>query len=99
MLDLTNWSLFFSERPGYSFAHVYEAPSDPNVRWIVVRDIHLKGHWHYSEVIRGLIGDRQPVALLPAQARGKEVQIRIYDRLAPAAPRAQTASAAEKVRR
>jgi 4-amino-4-deoxy-L-arabinose transferase-like glycosyltransferase len=89
VLDLTNWSLFFSERPGYSFAHVYEAPSDPNVRWIVVRDIHLKGHWHYSEVIRGLIGDRQPVAILPAQTRGKEVQIRIYDRLSPVVPGAQ----------
>ena len=29
VLDLTDWSLFFSERPGYPFAHVYEAPVRP----------------------------------------------------------------------
>ncbi len=36
VLDLTDWSLFFSAGPGYIFANVYEAPLDPKTRWIVV---------------------------------------------------------------
>jgi hypothetical protein len=80
VLDLTDWSLFFSHRPGYLFANVYEAPSDPKTRWIVVRKPHVEGHWHYSEVVRDLIGGRKPTALLPADADPNQVQIRIYDR-------------------
>ncbi len=91
VLDLTGWSLFFSERSGYGYAQVYDAPSDPNIRWIVVRDIHVEGHWPYSEVIKGLIGGGEPVALFPAETHGKQVQIRIYDRRAPLA--ATTAAA------
>ena len=60
VLDLTDWSLYFSERPGYHFANVYEAPADPNTRWIVVRKPHLVGRWYYSQVLREL--DRRPRA-------------------------------------
>ncbi len=90
VLDLTDWSLFFSERPGYPFAHVYDAPDDPSVRWIVVRKPHVEGRWHYSRVIRDLIGDRQPVALFPQDADPEQVQIRIYDRQSPAVPAVAT---------
>jgi len=83
VLDLTDWSLFFSRRPGYVFANVYEALANPSTRWIVVRKPHVDGRWHYSEVIRELIGSRRPVALLPPQAHSNQVQIRIYDRQAP----------------
>ena len=37
VLDLTDWSLFFSGRDGYHFADVYKAPADPRMRWIVIR--------------------------------------------------------------
>ena len=37
VLDLTDWSLFFSGREGYRFADAYKAPADPQTRWIVVR--------------------------------------------------------------
>lgn len=92
VLDLTDWSLFFSQRDGYPFAHVYDAPSDPRLRWIVARKPHVSGHFHFSEVIGGLIGDRKPVAVVPEHVEDDQVQIRIYDlqspRLAgPAAPR------------
>ena len=87
VLDLTNWSLFFSERPGYPFANVYEAPSDQALRWIVVRKPHVEGHWHYSQVLRGLIGDRQPVARSPTRRPGSQVQIRIYDLKSPSVVR------------
>jgi Dolichyl-phosphate-mannose-protein mannosyltransferase len=92
VLDLTDWSLFFSERAGYPFAHVYDAPADPSIRWIVARKPHVEGHWHYSEVIRDLIGDRQPIAIVPAQASPDQVQVRIYDRKSP--PIVRTASGA-----
>ncbi len=83
ILDLTDWTVFFSKRPGYVFADVYSAPADPTTRWVVVRKPHIDGHWHYSKVIRELIGDRRPVAVLPASADPRQVQIRVYDRLAP----------------
>jgi hypothetical protein len=102
VLDLTNWSLFFSGRPGYSFAQVYEAPADPNLRWIVVRKPHVEGHWKYSEVLRGLIGARQPIATVPERpASDHQVQVRIYDLKAPVEPTATAngAPAADSVRR
>jgi 4-amino-4-deoxy-L-arabinose transferase-like glycosyltransferase len=83
VLDLTDWSLFFSERPGYIFANVYDAPNDPNTRWIVVRKPHIDGHWNYSDVIRRLLAGREPVALFPQEASRDQVQIRIYDRQTP----------------
>ena len=84
VLDLTDWSLFFSGRPGYVFASVYEAATNPRTRWIVVRKPHVDGHWHYSGVLRNLIGGRDPVVLLPLQATPGQVQIQIYDLLAAA---------------
>jgi hypothetical protein len=100
VLDLTDWSLFFSRRPGYLFASVYEAPSDPRTRWIVARKPHLDGHCHYTEIIRELIGGRQPVALLPPEAGAGQVQIRIYDRQVPTVPAAVTMSpVTERTRR
>jgi hypothetical protein len=91
VLDLTGWPLFFSEVRGYSFANVYEAPADPATRWIVVRQPHVDGHWYYSEVIRNLIGDRAPVAQIPPRAAANQVQVFVYDRLAPAEPLTATA--------
>ena len=31
VLDLTDWSLYFSQQPGSLFANVYDAPSDPSI--------------------------------------------------------------------
>jgi 4-amino-4-deoxy-L-arabinose transferase-like glycosyltransferase len=96
VLDLTDWSLFFSGRPGYIFANVYEAPTDPSTRWLVVRAPHVNGHWHYSEVLRDLIAGREPVALVPAKADPGQVQIRIYDRQAPPPPQTATAASSRE---
>ena len=84
VLDMTDWSLFFSGRPGYRFAHVYEAPADPRTRWVVLRKPHLEGHWKYSAVVRDLVGQRDPVALIPPDPAPGQLQLRVYDRLAPA---------------
>ncbi len=83
VLDLTGWPLYFSALRGYNFANVYEAPSDPATRWIVVRQPHVEGHWYYSQVIRELIGGRAPVAQVPPRATPSQLQILIYDRQAP----------------
>jgi hypothetical protein len=83
VLDLTDWSLFFSGRPGYRFGQVYDAPADPQTRWIVLREPHLEGHWKYSAVVRDLVGQREPVALIPPKAAPGQFQLRVYDRHAP----------------
>ena len=90
ILDLTDWSLYLSRRAGYNFADLYAAPADARTRWIVVRRGQLEGRQPYTEAIRGLIGDREPLARLPAAAAANQVQLEIYDRQAPGT---QTASA------
>jgi Dolichyl-phosphate-mannose-protein mannosyltransferase len=81
VLDMTDWSLYLSRRHGYHFADVYRAPADPATRWIVVREPHVEGRWSYSNVIRGLIGDREPAAAIPPRPAPGQLQIWIYDRM------------------
>lgn len=83
VLDMTDWSLYFSERPGHRFAQFHEAPADPNLRWIVVRRPQMEGHRSYTRVIQDLVADRSPTAKLPAIPEPGQVQVLIYDRLAP----------------
>ncbi len=79
VLDLTDWSLFFSGRDGYHFAEVYKAPADPRMRWVVTRGPEDGGRWHYTGIIDELVRGRAAVAQLPAQASPGELQISIYD--------------------
>src|SRR5262249_8784826 len=83
VLDLTDWSLFFSGRPGYRFAHVHQAPADARTRWVVLRRPHLDGHWSYCRLVCCLVGDGEPVALIPADTAPGQLQLRVYDLLAP----------------
>ncbi|QEH37867.1 hypothetical protein OJF2_64590 [Aquisphaera giovannonii] len=80
VLDMTDWSSFFSGRPGYRFAQVREAPGDPSLRWVVVRRPHVEGRWGYSEVVRGMIAGLQPAALVPEHPAPGQVQVEVYDR-------------------
>ncbi len=84
VLDLTDWTLYFSQRPGYRFADAYRAPKDPKTRWIVVREPDVERDWHCNQLVRELIGGREAVALFPPHAGPNQMQIRIYDRWAPA---------------
>ena len=88
VLDLTDWSLYFSQRSGYNVADVGDAMSDPNTRWIVVRSPQIEENWHYDQVIRELIGGRAPVALLPIEIGPNQAPVCIYDRYPPALPAA-----------
>jgi len=84
VLDLTDWSLFFSRRPGYQFADVFKAPKDAKTRWIVVRKPNDGVDWHTRDLLRELIGGREAVALFPPHAGPDQMQISIYDRRGPA---------------
>ncbi len=86
VLDLTNWALYFSDRPGMQFADIHTAVWDPETRWIVVRSAHLRGRWNYTPMVKNLIGNREPVALIPPHADPTQVQVRIYDRRMPNPP-------------
>jgi hypothetical protein len=83
VVDLTDWSLFFSDREGYHFAEFYKAPRDQKARWIVVPRPDTPGGWHYREIVRELVSDRAAVAEFPARPAPGEMQISIYDRQSP----------------
>jgi hypothetical protein len=80
VLDMTNWSIYFSEKSGYAFAQIYDAARDPEIRWVVARAPHMSDSWTFGSTVRSLIGDRKPVAAFPPTSRSREVQILIYDR-------------------
>lgn len=61
VLDLKGWAMFYSGRPGYSFADYMESGSDPNLRYVVAHDAFLIGEWPYCQAIRDRIGRREPV--------------------------------------
>lgn len=83
VLDLTDWSLFFAERPGDTFASVLEAPHRTDIRYVVLRDSHLKSHSHYSSVVRTVLGGRRPVARFPEHPGPQQLQVAVYDLTEP----------------
>jgi hypothetical protein len=84
VLDLTDWSLYFSRRPGYCSADAFKAPSDAKTRWVVVRQGTADEDWHYRQVVRDLVGDRDAIALFPHHPSSRQLRIGIYDRRSPA---------------
>ena len=79
VVDLTGWSLFYSGRPGYTFANLHEAMGDPTVTRVVVRDAHRDGPWAYCEQIRRLVGGRKPTATYPEHPAPKQPVVFVYD--------------------
>jgi len=94
ILDLTDWSLFFSGRTGYHFAEVFTAPADLATRWIVVTAPHVDGDRSFSPIVRDMIGDREPIISIPPLPDKRQLQLRIYDRN-PAQAVAQVADSRE----
>jgi 4-amino-4-deoxy-L-arabinose transferase-like glycosyltransferase len=83
VLDMTNWSLYFSGMPGYPYSEVHWAAKDPETRWVVARDAHIHGRWPYSRYVRDLVGGRKPVIVFPEHPAPGQVQVLIYDRRTP----------------
>jgi hypothetical protein len=80
VLDVTDWSLFFSGRSGYRFADLDRAATDPHTRWVVVRDSHIAGHFQHSAILRDLVCGLMPVAAFPDHPVPGQFQVQIYDR-------------------
>lgn len=83
VVDVTGWSLFYGRHHGYTFATLHQALSDPGVRWIIVRESHLKGRWWYCHVLREMIGNREPVVQFPEQPQEGLAHVYVFDRTAP----------------
>jgi hypothetical protein len=83
VLDLTDWSLYFSGRHGDGFPRVLDASARPEVRYLVARDAHMEGHLHYNEVLRRRVAGRAPVARFPEQPAPRQIQVGVYDLAAP----------------
>jgi 4-amino-4-deoxy-L-arabinose transferase-like glycosyltransferase len=81
--DATGWSLFYSGRSGYTFRNLGEASTDPDVRWVVVRDAHVAGPWWYCKVMRELVGLREPIATFPPDAGPDQSKVYVFDRATP----------------
>jgi hypothetical protein len=83
LLDLTDWSLYFSGRNGDGFPRVLESAERPGTRFLLVREGHLRGHLHYNEVLRRRVADRSPVARFPERPGPRQLQVELYDLDAP----------------
>jgi hypothetical protein len=80
VVDVTGWSLFYGERPGYVFANLDEALVDQDLRWVVAREAHTRGPWHYCTQLRTLIAGATPVAQFPVVPRARTSRVTIYER-------------------
>src|SRR5262249_53557863 len=85
VLDMTDWSLFFANVPGYGIGKVEEAASRPETRWVVLRQAHLDGHGRSSELARTLVAGRAPVARFPEHPAPRQIQVAVYDLATPPA--------------
>ena len=79
IVDATGWSQFYAERPGYTFANLRDATVDPDLRWVVVRESHIKGSWWYCEVLRHLVGRRRPIETLPPEPEPGQSRVFVFD--------------------
>ena len=83
VLDLTDWSLFFSNRPGYGIAGLDEAVARPGTRWLVVRDDHLTSHGRSGQVARSLADGREPALRFPDRPAPGRSQVLVFDLARP----------------
>ena len=63
VVDVSGWAIFYGRVDGYTFANLIHAPHDPAARWVVAREAHLRGPWPYCALLRGLVGDAEPVVV------------------------------------
>ena len=80
VVDVTGWSQFYGDRPGYTFRNLVEAPSDPSVRWVVVREAHLNGPWPYCARLRALVEGSRRVARFPRDRAAGQSRISVFER-------------------
>lgn len=97
VVDYSGWTLYYADRPGYTFRQIEEMKADPSVRWVVARDAHLVGPWGYSQLLRELTDGLEPVARFPESAEKGVARVLVFDR-APILAARQAAETATTVK-
>ncbi len=80
VVDVTGLSLYYAGHPGYTFANLIEAPGDPDLRWVVVRENHLKGPWTYCKKLSGLVDGATLRATFPPDPKPGQAKVFIYEK-------------------
>lgn len=80
VVDVTGLSLYFGSKDGYTFANLDHAERDPELRWIVVRDNHLKGPWTYCRQLKELVKGLEPVAKFPVDPRPGQSRVYVFEK-------------------
>ena len=75
LADLTGWTPFYADHPGYTFASINNAFSDPNLRYVVVREAHLIGPWDYCQTMKKLTSGATRVAEFPPLTAGSKKRV------------------------
>jgi hypothetical protein len=78
--DVTGWTQFYTDRPGYTFANLHEAAGDRELHWVVARDAHFRGPWLYCEQLKALTSGMTRVAAFPDAPNPRRAQIFVFER-------------------
>jgi Dolichyl-phosphate-mannose-protein mannosyltransferase len=79
VIDPKGFALYYSERPGYTFANVNDWSHEPGVRWVVAHEALIFGPWEYSKAIRDVVGRRHPVRVFPLKPVRGVSKVYVYD--------------------
>lgn len=79
VLDLTDWSLFFSDTPGYGISKADEVSQMTGIRYLVLNETQLKSTGHLGALARNLVANRDPVARFPEHLLPNQLQVIVYD--------------------
>ncbi len=91
VLDLKGWAMYYSGRPGYSFADYMQSGADSGLRFVVAHDAFLVGEWPYCQAIRDRVGDRSPIASFPERPEKGTSRVHVFD-LTPDVARVEAAA-------
>ena len=78
VLDLTDWSLFFSERSGGTFQDIPRLADDPKIRYVVVRESQLAADNHVATMLKSEFAGSTTVADYPAAKPGGN-RVMVFD--------------------
>ncbi len=79
VIDPKGFSLYYSEKQGYTFANLSEGTRDNRVRWVVAHEALIFGPWEYSKAIRNVVGGRHPIRIFPPKPVRGVSKVYVYD--------------------
>lgn len=81
--DLTGWAPYYTAHRGYTFANINDAFSDPNLRFVVVREAHLIGPWEYCRIMEKLTSNATRIAQFPdnsVKRRPRQSRVVVFEK-------------------